>query len=924
MALSILIVLAVLISYSWIEHAGSISSFLLQDNEKYESDPSSDSPPEIGAPKDELSKWMNSGGLAYEIANAPDFDTEWILKDASVRFFDIYSKPIRSLYSQVHWTSHGDIPLPEDVVKRYDNDDDNDTKTDTMAIVGYEVDQLRIDPESGQEISVPITWAYNHHYMAYLSGKTQDDTVISMVEVSASEAMKHGSTRMAMGHAGADTKVWIPGICNGTTTEPILTEDSSDRSWCFFSEGNGGEMRKSYHSYPQGYAQLLRKPQSFSVTPMQIDTWNRETMANTSRFVPPEANPHEYFPSSSSSRIVDNLAAANYNPILECPCSDRLLKRSGMTYTLAPKDESPTTPSPEKILDNSTECFDAAKRLLPSTNITYRVDIDQETLRDSCEAVLRSDGSLEVVWKKNRTSSPIDNNEAALFSLTSRAQRVAMESDSSGLIVGSTPTGSIVNATLILNTTSMMVEITLRGPYLKSHDGDIQERWFAIGLGANSMCIQMQADECITGGPYAIVVLPPETSNNANRTESRVVERKLEYHGAGRILSTTNSNYALTVVSNAIEYEQTNGGTFSRRRRVVRLIRQWEGPTSDYFSFASNMKPLKIILATGCPGSAYFGQHCGHQSPNPISFAQVDLWQEILRDGIKGSIGGKPFHKDCKDEPYGDLVKQKNPTCTLETYQGGLKCCHHDNFLLDVNQTIPWKDQELEYRLKFRFYYQDYFEDKDAANSSQAKETKLKTAVDDDVLDSEPSHYDLTRFYWTTEANAGEYDVPECSTPWESDSCVHVITSRWKVTDFDHTGYFPDDNDVGMELIYAGPHCHAPTCLSMELYNDDTGELLCHVEPLRGKGHGQYDEAGFLAIPPCLWSPSDDALLNPVFLSRNTTLLSIKRANNTYRHTGEMASWQMRGVFAYKRNESDSKNRKNGSDAAAHRRLKSP
>ncbi len=814
---------------------------------------------------------MNGGGLAYGIANAPDYDTEWILKDPTVQFFDAYSKPIRSLYSQVHWTSHGDISLPENVVQRYDNNNDEGT-TDTMAILGYEVDQVRIDPQTGKEVSVPITWAYNHHYMAFLMGKTQDNTRVSMVKVALNEALQHGSTRMAIGHGGGD-KVWIPGIRSTNITK--LTEDS-DRSWGFFSEGNGGEMRKSYHFYPKGYAQLLRKPHSFSVTPMQIDTWNRDTMAHTSKFVPPRGNPHQYFPSSSSSRIVNNLSEANYNPILECPCSDRLVKRSGMTYKLVPIKQSPPKPEPPESLDNSTECFAAAENLLPSTNIAQRIDSSNE---NRCEAVLRGDGSLEAVWKTNETT-----NEASSLSSQSRNARAEpldsiMESASNELIVGSTPTGSIVNATLVLNTTSKMVEITLKGPHLENDEG-----WFAIGMGANTMCIRMQADECTTGGPYAIVVLPPGENNN--QTASRVVERKLDYHGAGRILTTNDSNYDLRVLSNEIEE------TSDTKRRVVRLLRPWEGPTSDYYSFPSDLKPLKIILATGC--NERFGQHCGHQSPNPISFAKVDSWQEILRDGIQGSIGGKPFLKNCLGEPYGDLIKQQNPTCQLETYQGGLKCCHHDKFLLDANQTIPWKDQLLEYRLKFRFYYQDYVESTISRMLSNGEEAKSVDA-------KSPSHSDLTRFYWVTEANAGEYDVPECPTPSEPESCVHVITSRWKVEDFGQTGYFPDDPEISMQLIYAGPHCHAPTCLSMELYNDDTGELLCRVEPFRGKGRQKdYDEAGFLAIPPCLWSDrpgKNDGLLPPVILARNTTLLSIKRANSTYPHTGEMASWQMRGVF---------------------------
>merc|ERR1712054_702364 len=43
-----------------------------------------------------------------------------------------------------------------------------------------------------------------------------------------------------------------------------------------FSEGNGGESRKSFHGYPKGYAQLIESPTAWHITPMQIDTRNRD------------------------------------------------------------------------------------------------------------------------------------------------------------------------------------------------------------------------------------------------------------------------------------------------------------------------------------------------------------------------------------------------------------------------------------------------------------------------------------------------------------------------------------------------------------------------------------------------------------------------------------------------------------------------
>jgi len=90
--------------------------------------------------------------------------------------------------------------------------------------------------------------------------------------------------------------------------------------------------------------------------------------------------------------------------------------------------------------------------------------------------------------------------------------------------------------------------------------------------------------------------------------------------------------------------------------------------------------------------------------------------------------------------------------------------------------------------------------------------------------------------------------------------------------------------------------CHAPDCLSMELYNADTGRLLCRTEPVFGKSDDVFDEKGYIALPPCLWGDASEGLLEPELLSLETELFAIKRNNNTVGHLGEMASWQMRGI----------------------------
>lgn len=58
-----------------------------------------------------------------------------------------------------------------------------------------------------------------------------------------------------------------------------------------------------------------------------------------------------------------------------------------------------------------------------------------------------------------------------------------------------------------------------------------------IGFGTDSMCLRMEADECPSGEPYAIIVKGDD-----------VEERKLDYHGVGSVL-----DQSVVVRSNVVE-----------------------------------------------------------------------------------------------------------------------------------------------------------------------------------------------------------------------------------------------------------------------------------------------------------------------------------------------------------------------------------
>ena len=85
----------------------------------------------------------------------------------------VYSPPITSRYASVYWRMMSPVHLPEQLVHRScilaliaqtNKRLDNRFAGKTMAVVGYEVDQVVVE-EGKNDTSVPITHAYNHHYI---------------------------------------------------------------------------------------------------------------------------------------------------------------------------------------------------------------------------------------------------------------------------------------------------------------------------------------------------------------------------------------------------------------------------------------------------------------------------------------------------------------------------------------------------------------------------------------------------------------------------------------------------------------------------------------------------------------------------------------------------------------------------------------
>ena len=699
-----------------------------------------------------------------------------------------------------------------------------------MAITGYEQDQVMVSPTGHpgsnpeQDVSVPINWAYNHHYMAWMTGKHS-----KMVK------LQHPDPENVDAH-GAPMKWKVVELPSAK-----LRKDKNIPTNQLFSEGNGGESRKSFHGYPTGYAQLIDSPDTWMIIPMQIDTRNRDCGVTpkdinncTNHKVPgPEPKQARYgfeMPKEMSP----------YSGLLECPCNSRF---GGDPSVYGSKTKT-------KIVSHLYNVM--SKRSCKS----FQVETNEECFNFVADLGVRIDRNITLSTPNNKvpTGCSVTANSPGNWSAVFNHFSSGQQCSESRTRVGKVTFSIGVVAQVDVNSTTAL--ITLSGPATS---------WFGVGFNATAM----------SDIPYVIYV-----------NDQGVHEQLLGTCGSEAChCPGTPLKQSITVLSEKVV----------NNIRTVVVTRPLKGPLKQYYTFDTDAQSqIPMIAAIG--HSQTFEHHREHKIDK---IALFDLKQPncICDMGATGSLCDSngtrciTFTKNCVPAPSGELLSQRNPTCNSRQYGGGLKCCAHKRILLDVDQ--PNRPEILRYHMKIRIWFQEY------------------KAIGHNV-----SHHNLERFYYQTEAWAGEYDVPPAFpvpgkpiigypnwpegklTPGTSCKghcpdgddckCAHSIVFKWTVSN--------------VRLIYAGGHCHAPSCISMELYRNDTGhemEILCRQIPVKGKGNvavDKFDEVGYISLPPCLWG--DDKGLQPsVFLPENTPMVSIKYNRNTHvGHFGEMASWQMRGV----------------------------
>ena len=839
-------------------------------------------------------------------------------------YFDVWSPELATTYGENFWTSMGVHSLPDHIVRRFAGK--------VIAITGYEQDQVMVEPVGmpglfpDKDVSVPINWAYNHHYMTWMVGEGSE-----MREVVA----EPGDTSAH----GAPTK-WVavetPAASQRTTPAYVPTS-------LLFSEGNGGESRKSFHGYPKGYAQLIASPQAWHITPMQLDTRRRdcgvtrESVHNCTKFEP--------WIEPKQARYGRRIGHTNYSGVLECPCNSRFggdpifypgaqTKLIEHKYSVMPNGGA--CPASE-ALANRSACFAAATHLGLAASRLLNVSFSNASEPSGCLMRLLANGSVAVGFNAAPSS----------------ASKVACPSGQVRTGEASSEVNVTLNITLDPTPAGGLATLRVTGP---------ADAWFGAGLNA----MRMQ------DAPYTLICNASGVFEQQIGTCGSEAE-----HCPGDRLATQ----SLRLVSNSV----VDG------RRTIVATRPFRGASAQHYTFdPASLATLNFITAVG--SSQTFAYHKAHHAAMLTMLATAGQPTCLCDQGLVGQLcvngGGKCTHftKNCRPtwdgrptDDGGDLFAQANPTCDSRQYGGGLSCCGHRRVMLDHDQDPG--PSLLRYHMKFRFWFEEYNEGEPARgeyvmrpgalprgyDALPAATLTVEAALDvcthtanctgitfhspDKVARGEPvqvyfkaglriangapdwqswvvqqpvSHHHLPRFYYQTEAWAGEYDVPPAfrragdppivgypalpvSTSKPGDlhltpgstctgncpdgpdcACVHTITYHWTMSN--------------ARMLYAGGHCHAPSCISIELYRNDSGtpELVCRQTSHYGKGdvaNDRFDEAGYVVLPPCLWGSEEEGLEPAVWLPANTPMVSIKKNHNTHAgHFGEMASWQMRGV----------------------------
>jgi hypothetical protein len=317
----------------------------------------------------------------------------------------------------------------------------------------------------------------------------------------------------------------------------------------FFSEGNGGEFRKSYHGYPKGMAQFIESPTTFHIQPMQIDTKNRHY--NGSDFKA------DLLPAASEAP-----PGAPYSGLLECPCTDRIEKTIEVQYTTQSQGACATA------VTNATECFIAASKV-QSGGVAANSTVSSTVLPGDCSLIKYQNGTTIAYFNEEKSKSACGGGQVT---------------QSVGLI-------AVVGFHRLLHGARRLQRLGLRHaglqhPRRPRHPHPLRSKQQLVRhrLRQSQLCHGRQALHPSCGWEVSGLQTTLLRFSRGN-----IEERKLGDHDPGTKLATS-----LRVTSN----------TVADGVRTMVVTRPLQGKTSDHYTFSTSIPTIPLLVACG-NGSAY-------------------------------------------------------------------------------------------------------------------------------------------------------------------------------------------------------------------------------------------------------------------------------------------------------------------------------
>jgi hypothetical protein len=782
---------------------------------------------------------MNNIPGGYKIGNPlPGYeDKQWTFRGD---YFEVATAEMHTRYSEVFWTSLPSVPLPADVVAKY--------KDDYIVITGFEVDVKRINNATGQEESVPVYESYNHHYGPAICSSYAEPIFDEFGQPTGPDH-GHGKTLLYRVKDGASPP---PGA--------KLAEN--------FVHGNGNEHRQIYHGASAGFGQVIYSPASFNMVAMQINTnFNGSGV------------PGGPMPKFSRDHAPPDVP---WNPILECPCTTRIVKQLGSL-------SAQLSGSCAKLPIAAADCFAGASQAFGLAAVAQNVSSNSAALTPGCTVARAAAGgdSLVVTWNENRTSAVPCGSGA-----TSAAGHTA----------------DLVDVRVAVDAAADLATITLSGP------ADV---WFGVGFGATAM----------QDLPYVIVV-------EATGDKGVVSERKLADHAPGTALpasvtvvsSSVTAGVRTVVVTRKLAGATVDYYTFSLAHATIPFINAvGDTPTfQQHKQRATNTLRLVPTAATAssclCAGAEgtidgyALNANCVGEPASDLLSTNNPTCQVSTYVGGLACCRHGTFLLDADQEIpdhvdnvffrfrfyYEDLVVNDTATASPTTHRndsssssgGGSSNDNNNNNNNNNNKAVVVKSKTTTTATPTRAIYHVEW----AGNG-----------CDSGISGPSPHGCTHIEFDVTPNANATAKASPSPSPSQQQQqqqqqsfqstfAAGSMLATNCAMT----SPQCMDRNKLGasgkIELVMASAHCHAPNCIRQELWDVDANELLCEVVPVHGGSEQLYDEAGYLYAPPCLWG-SDEGLKAPPQLGVNTTMRMVTVFDNSYYHAGQMGIWQMKAAF---------------------------